>query len=260
MFTLGVVPYLNAVPLTAALEGRAQILADVPSRLTPWLAEGRVDAALLPVYEALQGVGDGFLGNYGIASRGAVGSVLLFLRRPLREARTLVLAPASRSSAGLARWLLARRAPGPLRISTAKIPGPDPAQVDADAVLLIGDPALAAARRWSGAILDLGQAWTEETGLPFVYARWTAREGLDAGTRRELEILLDEAAAAGLANRADLARAWAEARQEDAEAAARYVLQNVWYRLGRDENAGLARYAEILRTFQGPGVREAGHA
>ena len=61
-----------------------------------------------------------------------------------------------------------------------------------------------------------------------------------------------------LPGRVVLAESTFEAR--DAEAAARYVLQNVWYRLGRDENAGLARYAEILRTFQGPGVREAGHA
>ncbi len=260
MFTLGTVPYLNAVPITAELEGRARVLSAVPARLGAWLERREIDAALLPVYEALHGVGDGFLGRYGIASRGAVGSVLLFLRTPLEDVRTLVLDAASRTSAALARYLVAKHGPGPLQVRTTDEPGPDPTRVDADAVLVIGDPALEAARRWTGPVLDLGEAWMRETGLPFVYARWTARTGLTDAERERLTLLVNEAAERGLARRAELARRWAEERGADAEAAARYVLHNVWYDLGSAEEAGLARYAALVGPPDAGRAREAGHA
>jgi chorismate dehydratase len=260
MFSLGIVPYLNAVPITAELEGNAQVVSAVPSELGARLQAGEVHAALLPVYEALHGVGDGFLGVYGIASRGPVASVLLFLRCELSAVRTLVLDGASRTSAALARHLVSERVHGPLRIRTAAAPGPDPEAVDADAVLVIGDPALAAARRWQGRVLDLGDAWTRETGLPFVYARWTARKGLASDARAELESLLDRAGERGLARRAELARAWAAARGADTEAAARYVLHNVWYHLGSAEEAGLARYARLVGAAGDGRSREASHA
>ncbi len=249
MITLGVVPYLNAVPLTDRLAASARLVADVPARLGGLLDAGEVDAALLPVYEALQGVGDGFLGVWGIASRGAVTSVLLFLRTPLRSVRTLLLDPASRTSAGLARHLVSEAAGGAdVAVCEAAEPGVDPRETEADAVLLIGDPAIRYGALWEGEVLDLGAAWTRRTGLPFVYARWTARAGLSGEERNALVALLDEAAVEGVLHREELARAWARTRGEDPEAAARYVREHVHYRIGPAEEAGLARYAAIVRA------------
>lgn len=261
MVTLGVVPYLNAVPLLAGLDGDVRLVEAVPSRLTSRLEAGEVDAALLPVYEALQGVGDGWLGRYGISSFGAVTSVLLFLRRPVGDVRSLLLDPASRTSAALARHVLGERARCPVRVTEALGPGPDPREAIQDAVLVIGDPALRYAEVWDGPVLDLGEAWTAETGLPFVYARWTARRGLLADERACLAARLDRAGEGGVAERGALARAWADARGEDPEAAARYVLHHVRYRIDLDEERGLARYAEIVRRERGllPAT-EAGHA
>jgi len=260
MVDLGVVPYLNAVPLTGTLDGRARLVVDVPSRLARLLEAGEVDAALLPVYDALAGIGDGFLGEYGIVSRGTVTSVLLFLRVPLPDVRTLVLDPASRTSAGLARHLVTETAQGPLDVTVAAEPGPDPTTTDADAVLVIGDPAMAYAAVWSGETVDLGEEWARRTGLPLVYARWTARPGLPPLARSEIAALLDGAAAEGVARREELARAWAALRDEDPDVAARYVREHVHYRIGAREEAGLARYAEMVRPHRSTDVTEARHA
>lgn len=246
MATVGVVPYLNAVPLVARLEADVARVVDVPSALSARLERGEIDAALLPVAEALRGVGDGFLGRYGITSDGPVASVLLFLRRPLEGLRRVVLDPASRSSAGMARWVVREAAGSGVRFAWAEEPGPDPAAIDADAVLLIGDPALAYRPRWSGPVLDLGEAWSLKTGLPFVYARWTARAGLEPDARLALARRLDEAASAGVAERARHARLWARERGTDPEAAARYVTRHVGYAIGPREEEGLQRYAAVL--------------
>lgn len=249
MVTVGVVPYLNAVPLTGRLDASVRQVVEVPARLGPLLAAGEVDAALLPVYEALQGVGDGYLGQYGIASRGPVTSVLLFLRTPLSEVRTLLLDQASRTSAGLARHLVSEATNGSdVVVREAARPGLDPRDAIEDAVLLIGDPAIRFGNVWEGEVLDLGEAWTRGTGLPFVYARWTARAGLSGVERDALASLLDAAAVAGTAEKDSLARAWAAARGDDPDAAVRYVHEHVHYRIGPDEENGLARYAGIIHA------------
>ena len=49
----------------------------------------------------------------------------------------------------------------------------------ADAALVIGDPALAIDERAQGLVkTDLGSEWQAMTGLPFVYAMWSGREGV----------------------------------------------------------------------------------
>ena len=56
---------------------------------------------------------------------------------------------------------------------------------EADAALVIGDPALAVDRRGFH-VLDLAAAWYELTGRPFVFAVWAVREGVDIGPWQEV--------------------------------------------------------------------------
>jgi predicted solute-binding protein len=107
----------------------------------------------------------------------------------------------------------------------------------ADAALLIGDPALD--HEEDAARLDLGAEWTRLTGLPFVYAFWAGRRGAvgASGVRRLQSALADGLGALGeIASRqagGDSARA---ARYEA------YLRESIVYRLGKDEQAGLAEF------------------
>lgn len=262
MFRIGTVPWLNAVPLLEGLDLGARVVPQSPGDLAQALREGALDAALLPVAEAIRGAGDGYLGRHGIASEGPVASVLVFLKRPLAEVREVALDPASRTSAALARHLLARDLPERSTFRPASRPGPDPSQEGADAVLVIGDPALDAAAGWHGPVLDLGAEWTRRTGLPFVFARWTARAGLTPAQRSALADLVDAAADRGLPRRAALAEAWARARGRDPRRAIHYVQRHVRYRIGPREEEALERFAAVVRGLDAteraaPAVRPA---
>ena len=77
--------------------------------------------------------------------------------------------------------------------------------------LVIGDAGFAAAARFPHAV-DLGAAWRDTTGLPFVYAVWTGRPG---AVGPDDIAILQQSLADGLAARATIARAWSEAHGGD---------------------------------------------
>jgi chorismate dehydratase len=85
------------------------------------------------------------------------------------------------------------------------------AQFPHEAVLVIGDAALLLAAEGHYPIeVDLGLAWKEWTGLPFVFAVWAARRRADQAMVREVHARLDESRAWGLAHLDLLAdQAWA---------------------------------------------------
>lgn len=174
--TIGAVSYLNTKPLIYGLAERlpgSQLRLDLPSRLADDLAAGELDVALIPSIEFLRGHELSILSDACIACRGAVRSVRLLFRRPPQHTVSLALDEGSRTSAVLAQVLLARRfgirpSLKPLRIDT-------PVDfVQADAVLMIGDRAMNVDTSSYVADWDLGEEWTCETGLPFVFAMWVA--------------------------------------------------------------------------------------
>ncbi|MFO0960966.1 MAG: MqnA/MqnD/SBP family protein [Isosphaeraceae bacterium] len=121
--------------------------------------------------------------DLAIAARGPVRSVKLFSRVPFREIRRLALDEGSRTSQALCRvWLDERHGVRPEAIE--HLPMGVPAEEStADAVLLIGDRAM---RDPAGPFVekvDMARAWQEMTGLPFVFAVWAVRPGIDLGDR-----------------------------------------------------------------------------
>jgi len=237
---IGSVPYLNAAPLTHALGPDVALLP--PSRLAVELHAGRLDAALVSVTEPLRHPGYCIVDGVGIVSRGPVASVILGHRRPLEALARVQVDPASCTSVALLRMLLAARG-----IQPEFSPLRDYASaVDQEAVLLIGNPALEFRR--SGPphdLWDLGAAWQEWTGLPFVYAVWAVRDAASSG---ELPSLLRAAAAAGcdaipqlVASRTEFDRALRQA----------YLGGHIRYDLGAREKDGLQRFANLLAEADG---------
>jgi chorismate dehydratase len=75
----------------------------------------------------------------------------------------------------------------------------DPFESGADAVQIIGDPALLAESAhpdWLS--VDLGAVWHEMTGLPFVYAGWIGRRGFDPADAAEPLLLAAQQGAQNL--------------------------------------------------------------
>jgi len=247
---LGVVPYLNVLPL---LEGLGETIPQenwiraTPRELAGLMAARELDISILPIFEALRTPGYRILPGCAIACDGPVRSVKLFSLKPLDEIRSVVLDRSSLTSVHLAQVLLRDRlAPGaqPFLSQHPILPTDQVAHLDADAAVVIGDTALA----WGGTYpleLDLGEEWKRQKGLPFVFAAWVARPGVQL-SRALLEAFV---AARGKGERDvyEIARRVAgedEARLRDV---VEYLSKSIVYRLGPEARKGIEQFAAELR-------------
>src|SRR5882672_2916943 len=139
------VSYLNTVPLVwGMLHGPQQNVFDLrfalPSDCADQLASGTADIGIVPVIEMARQKLEYFRGT-GIACRGPVRSILLVSKVPFREIRTIATDSGSRTSVMLSRVILAERfGVEPTMISRRADLAP--MLGEADAALVIGDPAL----------------------------------------------------------------------------------------------------------------------
>jgi len=242
---IGAVGYLNARPLTWALDrdpGRWRLRYDVPSVCASLLQRGDVDLGLIPSVEYLQSAEYRFVPGVGIGSRGAIASVALYTRRPIGEIRHIALDTSSLTSVALIQVLCRHH----FRISPRFVPhGPDLAAMTEawDAALLIGDPAFDAAHEALGLRkIDLGEAWTTMTALPFVYAAWTGRPGAaDEG----VVLALQQAQAEGMAATDAIAAEYGAGDAAREARAAVYLRDNVRYGLGAEEASGLQLFLDL---------------
>jgi chorismate dehydratase len=175
------VSFINAKPLIEGLGAPiCEVAFDVPSRLLEDLQTGEVDVALCPVVDYFQSqIPLEIVPVGGIGCEGPTLTVRVFSQVPLADIRVVHCDTDSHTSVMLMRVLLARRFGQ--RPEPAKLP---------QAMLLIGDKVVTdspAAVRYPHQ-LDLGEAWLELTGLPFVFAVWMTRAGTALGELpRQLE-------------------------------------------------------------------------
>lgn len=235
-FRVGSVPYLNAVPVTRGLEDEIEFAT--PSKLAEMLRRDELDAALVSVTEVLFNDRYDVLDGVSIASLGEVKSVFVAHRYPLAEVHEIFCDPASLTSVNLLKVLLAERG-----IQAELIPLPDyEIAPSCDAVLLIGDRAIDFLRaEHSHQIWDLGSAWFDLTKLPFVYAVWALRRGVE---NKELRRRLREAKEFGVDTLDYIIRTRPE---YDLDFRTDYLGWHIHYHLGSDEKRGLAKFAELLR-------------
>lgn len=244
-FRVGSVPYLNAVPLTRGLED--EIVFATPSELARMLQRDELDAALVSVTEVLFNDRYDVLDGIAIASLGEVKSVLLAHRKPIEEAREIFCDTASLTSVNLLRVLLAERG---LKPEFKPLASYDFTSLP-DYALLIGDPALDfLLSPHEHEIFDLGAAWFEMTALPFVYAVWALRRGVEnSALRRQLT----EAREFGLDTLDHIIRSRTEYTEDFRKD---YFGWHIHYHLGSDEKRGLAKFIELLRKHNLDTVRD----
>lgn len=242
---IGRISYLNTEPFFEGLESEAEQRAVPPRELARLCREGEVDVGALPVAELFR-LEDVFepLGQMGIAIRGPVTSVLCFSRVPFEElgGRSVILTRDSATSVRLLRLLLEQHV-GVKPAGYARGAAPD-----GDAFLTIGDEALRLQHHGVEGfphVMDLGEAWLEWQGLPFVFARWAVRRSLPELEKSRLAGDFSRALDIGLSRAGEIAERRAPALDVPAPALEGY-LRRFHYRLGRDEARGEALFRRLL--------------
>jgi chorismate dehydratase len=244
---VGAVNYLNAKPLyykLCEIAPDVRLTMEVPSRLAEQLAAGELDVALIPSVEYLREAGRGYeiIPGFAIAARGPVRSVKLFTRVPWNRVERLALDAGSRTSQVLARiWLDEKHGVRPARVEELPL-GVSALESTADAVLVIGDRAMRVPHEPFLDVVDLAEAWHGLTSLPFVFAFWVARAGVELD---DLPAALAQSRALGLAEADTLARVHGQLLGLDVGACYDYLTRILSYDFGEPEVAGLRRFAAM---------------
>lgn len=255
---VGKVNFINTLPVFYPLEKGAiehdfEIVAGTPAALNSLLASDQIDLGVVSSIE----YGINFdkyllLPDLSISCKKRVCSVLLLSTVPLEQLhdQEILLTPKSHTSIALLKLLFSRRfaiTPHYRVINYHMDDSPWPA--GAKAVLAIGDDALRLQKSPAVSLtLDLGAAWHEWTGHPFVFAVWALRHGSLAkrdGQLHQAHATLLEARDYGLNHLEEIAtdvgqRSWFS-RQECLQ-----YLQTIEYDLDGSKQAGLQLFFDML--------------
>jgi chorismate dehydratase len=235
------VSYLNTKPLIYGFEqgmmkDEVELVTDFPASIANMLLNDEVDIALVPVATIPLLKQHHIITDYCIGTNGEVASVCLFSDVPLQEINTILLDYQSKSSVGLLKILLKEywRINPQLEIAETGYENKITANT---AGLVIGDRAFIQ-RNNNRYIYDLGYAWKQMTGLPFVFAAWIANKTLP-------HIFLEkfsETVGEGLKNFPKIIAA----NPYDYYDLEKYYTQNISFTLDDKKHAGLKLYLEKL--------------
>jgi chorismate dehydratase len=242
---LGVVSFLNSRPLIEGLANRTDIELTfaVPSALAAMLEAGRVDAALLPVIDLLQNSARWqMISDACIGCDGPTLTVRVFSHRPPEQITELYVDGDSHTSVALARVIWSRAYDIPVRI----LPLPAGDITRHRAVLLIGDKVVEQSRTAFRYQLDLGEAWKQHTGLPFVFACWVQRKGHELG---DLDQQLCRARDRGVAHAHQIAEVAGPPLGWPIDLAVQYLTDYLRFTISPTHQEGLQRFFEACREM-----------
>lgn len=254
---LGRISYLNVLPIYFALEqifreNGFHLITGTPAELNAAMRQGEVDLGSISAMEYGRAWRDYLLlPHLSISSRGAVGSVILFSRLPFSrlDGATIRVSAASASGAALLKVLMRQLFNVQPVYQAGVLDSPDLEPVSA--VLAIGDEALRL--KQAGLMpfeLDLGEAWQELTGRPFVFGVWAVRRtfALDhPEAAAALHELLLRSRAWGLAVLPELARIAASSFNMTSNQVLAYFRQ-LDYALGPEHEEGLMSFFRYLHN------------
>ena len=248
---IGVPPFLNTKPLVAAIEG-FRIVEHPPSELLSLTLDGAVDMALLPSADIFGNPGLTVLKGTCISSRGEVGSVAVFSKKPMEKIESVAVDSYSSSSAAMVRLCLEGFCGAKPRYEKRMCGAGFFADVDAG--LVIGNAGLTLRSRPPEGfplVFDLGEVWTRHTGLPFVYAVFAAREGFDPGPAA---LALETSRDKGMTMLENIARMESGALGLGEDVCRDYLENKIRYRLGPEEINGLLEFGRLLNPDSEPVV------
>ena len=269
---ISIVEFLNTAPLVwgftdGPLAGKYDLSFTLPSLCAEALRRGDADIAIIPAIEYQRMENVVVLPGMGVAAKGEVRSILVVAKRPIEKVKRIALDTSSRSSAALVRLLAAEH----WRIYPEFVDAtPDVPEMlrNADAALVIGDPALRIAMKMEALsgkvpsgeecckgdpeampvpgfetlfVYDVAFQWQELTGKPCVLAIWAARRDVASP-----EVLTDFEASKeyGLARMREIAEGASLKLDLPVRALERYLSENIHFGLEEEYLAGLRLYYE----------------
>ncbi|HNU87400.1 MAG TPA: menaquinone biosynthesis protein [Ferruginibacter sp.] len=241
---VGAVSYLNSKPLIHGFEqGRMKdeidLIIDYPANIAAMLVDDRIDVGLVPVAVIPSLPEHYIISDYCIGCDGEVASVCLFSEVPMEQVETVLLDYQSRTSVALLKVLLKEH----WKISPQLVAAGIDYEKDisgATAGLVIGDRALQQRSR-SAYIYDLGLAWKEMTGLPFVFAAWISNKKIDPAFIGRF----NEANAAGFDNLPLVI----DENKTPVYDLLKYYTENIRYRYSGDQQKALQRFMQEIRSI-----------
>jgi chorismate dehydratase len=246
---IAAISFLNTAPLMwdfdhGELRQRFTIHYTVPAACAQELRAGVADIGIIPVI-AYQTIPDlVVIPGVSIAAKGPVRSILLVSKVPIEQIKTVAADSSSRTSVALCRVLF-RKWMGGQRHFTAMEPKLDTMLQDADAALIIGDPALAVDRT-KYLCYDLAEEWQKHTGKPFVFAFWAVRKAALEGRKDypDLAELFQRSRDHGCKNVPALAQEWAHRVGISEEAVRSYLGESIHYDLDAEKLDGMRLFFE----------------
>jgi chorismate dehydratase len=191
---VGHIEFLNCFPLYYGLQQRGVLAGDrpvdrpgepdieflpgAPTDLNRMMMEGSIDFGPISSIAYARGHRRLLLSRHvSISSLGAVESIQLLARKPLRDIRKVAVSRQSATAVALLKTIFKLRFQQ--KVAYRELKGTVEEALDRyDAVLLIGDEGLKALHfpRPGTECHDLGRLWQDWTDLPMVYAVWATRE------------------------------------------------------------------------------------
>ena len=176
---IGVVSYFNTQPLLLGIEkanflSKIELVKDYPANIAQALMDGQIDIGLVPVAITPFLTHPHIVSEYCIGTRTKVASVAIFSKVPMDQIECIYLDYQSRTSVQLARILLNEFWKKDIQFLKAQ-EGYIQEIEGTTAGVIIGDRALSNLTEFEY-VYDLGEAWIEHTGLPFVFAAWMSNQ------------------------------------------------------------------------------------
>lgn len=242
---IGAVSYLNTRPLLYGLRrsgliDKVDVVEAYPARVAAMLLNDEVDVGLVPVAIIPLLRESHIITDYCIGADGEVASVGIFSEVPMEQVEKVLLDYQSRTSVNLARVLL--------KEYWKKSPILEDAREDfrshikgTTAGVVIGDRALEQLQI-SQYCYDMGTAWKQHTGLPFVFAAWVANKALP----EDFQDAFNRANAYGISHIEEVV---ASEKPYPVYDLMDYYTRNISYKLDERKRQGLALFLQKLKEL-----------
>jgi len=216
-----------------------------PSECANKLLMNKVDIGLVPVAVLPEILEEGFIFDYGICAEGKVRSVILASPVPIHDITAVTLDYQSRTSVLLARILAQNHWYIDVKWIQGRPGFEDRDLKGSEAAVVIGDRSFIMATRYPY-IYDLADEWHTYTGLPFVFAVWSANKSIDP----VFQTGFNEALEFGVTHLEETVSVLGQKQVIDQTDLLDYLHTNIQFRLDNHKKEGLQRFLNELTLLK----------